>query len=88
MESPTCCASPGALAAVINLVDPDLIVLGGGLSQIERLYADVPRLWPRHVFSAGADQPLRTRLVPSLHGDASGVRGAAWLWREAAHPPR
>ena len=77
-----------ALAAVINLVDPDLIVLGGGLSQIERLYADVPRLWPRHVFSAGADQPLRTRLVPSLHGDASGVRGAAWLWREAAHPPR
>ncbi|MBE2245335.1 MAG: ROK family protein [Burkholderiaceae bacterium] len=77
-----------ALAAVINLVDPDLIVLGGGLSRIEPLYAQVPRLWPRHVFSAGADQPLRTRLVPSLHGDASGVRGAAWLWRAAAQRVR
>ncbi len=77
-----------ALAAVINLVDPDLIVLGGGLSRIERLYTEVPRLWPRHVFCTGADQPLRTRLVPSLHGDASGVRGAAWLWREAARAPR
>ncbi len=77
-----------ALAAVINLVDPDVIVLGGGLSRIESLYTQVPRLWPRHVFSSGADQPLRTRLVPSLHGDASGVRGAAWLWREAAKRAR
>ncbi len=69
-----------ALAAVINLVDPDVIVLGGGLSQIDRLYAAVPALWAKHVFSAGAAQPLRTRLAKSLHGDASGVRGAAWLW--------
>ncbi len=73
-----------ALAAVINLVDPDVIVLGGGLSQIDSLYATVPALWTRHVFSAGADQPLRTRLVRSLHGDASGVRGAAWLWGRPA----
>ncbi len=71
-----------ALAMVINLVDPDVIVLGGGLSQIEGLYTRVPALWPRHVFCAGAEQPLRTRLAKSLHGDASGVRGAAWLWRE------
>ncbi|MEO8124830.1 MAG: ROK family protein [Burkholderiales bacterium] len=77
-----------ALAAVINLVDPDVIVLGGGLSQIERLYEAVPRLWQRHVFSAGADQRLRTRLAKSAHGDASGVRGAAWLWREAARKVR
>ena len=69
-----------ALAALINVVDPDVIVLGGGLSQIERLYANVPALWARHVFSAGAgDEPLRTRLLKSRHGDASGVRGAAWL---------
>jgi fructokinase len=69
-----------ALAAVINLVDPDVIVLGGGLSRIERLYANVPALCARHVFSAGATEPLRTRLLRSVHGDASGVRGAAWLW--------
>lgn len=69
-----------ALAAVINVVDPDLIVLGGGLSQIDTLYTQVPALWPRHVFSTGAGQPLRTRLAKSLHGDASGVRGAARLW--------
>jgi fructokinase len=69
-----------ALAAVINIVDPDVIVLGGGLSQIESLYTRVPALWPGHVFSAGPGQPLRTRLAKSLHGDSSGVRGAAWLW--------
>ena len=69
-----------ALAAVINLVDPDVIVLGGGLSQIDRLYTSVPALWAQHVFSAGATAALRTRLVKSAHGDASGVRGAAWLW--------
>ena len=74
-----------ALAAVINLVDPDLVVLGGGLSQIDSLYAAVPALWERHVFSAGATQPLRTRLAKSAHGDSSGVRGAAWLW---GAPPR
>ncbi|MHB1372425.1 MAG: ROK family protein [Thauera sp.] len=65
-----------ALAGVINLLDPDVIVLGGGLSRIERLYADVPRLWLAHVFS----DEVHTRLVPAAHGDASGVRGAAWLW--------
>ncbi len=69
-----------ALASVINVVDPDMIVLGGGLSLIDRWLDEVPRLWTRHVFTAGAAQPLRTRLVRSLHGDASGVRGAAWLW--------
>lgn len=77
-----------ALAAVINLVDPDVIVLGGGLSQIEALYDAVPRLWSRHVLSVGADQPLRTRLAKSAHGDTSGVRGAAWLWRAAARHAR
>lgn len=70
-----------ALAQVINLLDPDVIVLGGGLSQIERLYRNVPRLWGAYVFSAGLRDPVRTRLARSLHGDASGVRGAAWLWR-------
>jgi fructokinase len=76
------------LASVINLVDPDVVVLGGGLSLIESLCVDVPRLWSRHVFSAGAEQPLRTRLVRSAHGDASGVRGAAWLWKELQAPQR
>jgi fructokinase/N-acetylglucosamine kinase len=65
-----------ALAGVINLLDPDVIVLGGGMSNIERLYDTVPRLWPRYVFSDRVD----TRLVPPQHGDSSGVRGAAWLW--------
>ncbi len=65
-----------ALAGVMNVLDPDVIVLGGGLSNIERLYADVPRLWPRYVFS---DQ-VATRLARHVHGDSSGVRGAAWLW--------
>ena len=65
-----------ALAGVINLLDPDVIVLGGGLSRIERLYANVPRLWGAHVFS----DTVVTRLLPARHGDASGVRGAAWLW--------
>lgn len=68
-----------ALAGIINVLDPDVIVLGGGMSNIARLYTNVPRLWREHVFCAGADE-LRTRLVPARHGDASGVRGAAWLW--------
>ena len=72
-----------ALAAVINLLDPDVIVLGGGLSRLPHLYQQVPALWGRWVFSGGAQDPVRTRLLPALHGDASGVRGAAWLWREA-----
>jgi fructokinase len=65
-----------ALAAVINIVDPDVIVLGGGMSNIRQLYRAVPRLWGDYVFSDRVD----TRLVPARHGDASGVRGAAWLW--------
>lgn len=69
-----------SLAHVINLLDPDVIVLGGGLSRLDGLYDTVPRLWGRHVFAAGAaDQPVRTLLKPALHGDSSGVRGAAWL---------
>jgi fructokinase len=65
-----------ALAQVINLLDPDIIVLGGGMSNIERLYENVPRLWTPFVFS----DHVATPLVRNLHGDSSGVRGAAWLW--------
>ena len=65
-----------ALAQVINILDPDVIVLGGGLSNMDRLYANVPRLWAGHVFS---DQ-VATKLLKHRHGDSSGVRGAAWLW--------
>lgn len=71
-----------ALASVINLLDPDVIVLGGGLSRMAHLYEDVPRLWSQWVFSGGVADPVRTELVPSQHGDASGVRGAAWLWKD------
>ncbi|HJV28335.1 MAG TPA: ROK family protein [Aromatoleum sp.] len=70
----------GALAGIINILDPNVIVLGGGLSRLERLYRNVPRRWAPHVFS----DSIVTRLVPSLHGDASGVRGAAWLWPHGA----
>lgn len=72
-----------ALASVINLLDPDVVVLAGGLSQIDLLYEQVPRLWSRWVVSGGHRDTVRTLLKPSRHGDASGVRGAAWLWREA-----
>ncbi len=65
------------LAAVINLIDPDAIVLGGGLSGITALYHRVSVLWTQYVFS----DRVVTRLLPPLHGDSSGVRGAAWLWR-------
>ena len=71
-----------ALAHVVNLLDPDVIVLGGGLSQLERLATNVPRLWGEFVFSGGVKDTVRTRLARSLHGDSSGVRGAAWLGRE------
>lgn len=71
-----------ALASVINLVDPDVIVLGGGMSNLERLYAAVPCLWGPYVFSDRVD----TRLVAPLHGDAGGVRGAAWLWDGEGSP--
>jgi len=65
-----------SLATVINILDPQVIVLGGGLSQIGRLYENVPRMWGRYVFS----DVVRTRLLAPRHGDSSGVRGAAWLW--------
>ena len=65
-----------ALAGVINVLDPDVIVLGGGMSNVGRLYTDVPRLWSRTVFS----DHVATRLARNAHGDSSGVRGAAWLW--------
>lgn len=87
------------LAAVVNVLDPDVVVLGGGLSNSSRLYARVPGIWGAYVFGAVAvpqpDRPghdpgagrsgrgaeaVRTRLVRAAHGDASGVRGAAWLW--------
>jgi fructokinase len=66
-----------ALASVVNLLDPEVIVLGGGLSGIERLYRALPRLLPAHVFGGEA----ATAILPPRHGDSSGVRGAAWLWR-------
>jgi fructokinase len=82
-----------ALASVINVLDPDVIVLGGGMSNIERLYVNVPRLWTEFVFAAGEsripnlepripnpESRVKTRLLRARHGDASGVRGAAWLW--------
>ncbi len=69
-----------ALASIINVIDPDVIVLGGGLSNIDRLYASVPRLWPPHIFS----DRVTTTLVRAKHGDSSGVRGAAWLWNTEA----
>jgi fructokinase len=65
-----------SLAIVINLLDPEVIAVGGGLSNVSTIYEQVPRLWPDYVFS----DDVRTRLCPARHGDASGVRGAAWLW--------
>ena len=70
-----------ALATVINIVDPEVVVLGGGLSQVDELYAALPPLLGEYVFSDRCDTPV----VRNRHGDSSGVRGAAWLWpaREA-----
>ncbi|MGH9308425.1 MAG: ROK family protein, partial [Vicinamibacterales bacterium] len=65
-----------ALASVVNVLDPEVIVMGGGLSNIDRLYASVPRLWGEYIFS----DHVATRLVKARYGDSSGVRGAAWLW--------
>jgi fructokinase len=81
---PECCATlerymdrlARGLASVINVVDPDAIVLGGGLSGISALYEHIPRLWARYIFS----DRVATRLLPPAHGASSGVRGAAWLW--------
>ena len=66
------------LATVINLIDPDVIVLGGGLSNIDRLYPHTKNLWGEYVFS----DEVRTELVKAQFGDSSGVRGAAWLWSD------
>ena len=65
-----------ALSHLINILDPDVIVLGGGMSNVDRLYDSVPRIWNDYVFSDRVD----TRLVKNKFGDSSGVRGAAWLW--------
>jgi fructokinase len=73
-----------ALASVINIIDPDVIVLGGGVSNIERLYERVPSLWLPHIFS----DHVVTRLTRAKHGDSSGVRGAAWLWNDQEKPQR
>jgi predicted NBD/HSP70 family sugar kinase len=86
----------GALASIINVLDPDVIVLGGGVSNIVRLYTTVPRLWGQFVFACGTSlhgssrepqglapqvkEVVKTRLKRAHHGAASGVRGAAWLW--------
>ncbi len=67
-----------SLAHVINIFDPEVIVLGGGVSNLQRLYMNVPKLWQQWIFS---DQ-VTTKLVPPKYGDSSGVRGAAWLWNE------
>jgi fructokinase len=65
-----------ALAQIINILDPDVIAIGGGISQIDAIYGRVPALWSPYVFSP----QVNTRLSPARHGAASGVRGAAWLW--------
>jgi fructokinase len=67
-----------SLAHVINILDPDVIVLGGGMGNIDRLYINVPKLWGQYVFSDRVD----TKLVAPQYGDSSGVRGAAWLWND------
>jgi len=64
------------LASVINIIDPQVIILGGGLSNVQRLYKNVPSMWEDFVFSDRVD----TQLLQAKHGDSSGVRGAAWLW--------
>lgn len=66
-----------SLATIINILDPEVIVLGGGLSNLDRLYTSIPELWKEYVFS----DTISTRLCRNRHGDSSGVRGAAWLWR-------
>ena len=71
------------LASVINILDPDVIVLGGGVSNIQLLYDRVPEFWQRYVFS----DHVTTRLCPPKHGDSSGVRGAAWLWQPDERDP-
>lgn len=69
-----------AFSVVINLIDPDVIVVGGGMSNVAGIYNDVPKLWGRYIHS----DEVKTQLKSALHGDSSGVRGAAWLWDKAA----
>lgn len=71
-------------AVTINILDPDVIVLGGGVSNVDELYRDLPGLLTRYVFSDVCETPIRK----SKHGDSSGVRGAAWLWRDELHQGR
>jgi fructokinase len=78
-----------ALASIVNVLDPDVIVLGGGMSNLTRLYTSVPRLWGDFIFAAqrrtqepNEPNEPKTRLLPAVHGATSGVRGAAWLWPE------
>ncbi len=66
------------LAVVTNILDPDVIVMGGGLSNVARLYRDLPPLVEQYGFTLGSPP----RIVKNRHGDSSGVRGAAWLWAE------
>lgn len=66
------------LGSVINILDPDCIVLGGGMSNCKQLYEKVPAIWGRYIFS----DRVSTKLLPPKHGDSSGVRGAAWLWND------
>ena len=68
-----------ALAGVVNILDPDVIILGGGMSNVDSLYTDVPKIWGQYVFS----DTVETKILPARHGDSSGVRGAAWLWPAA-----
>ncbi len=65
-----------SLAQIVNVIDPDVVVLGGGVSEIDAIYRRVPELWRGYVFS----DTVNTRLLPATHGASSGVRGAAWLW--------
>ena len=65
-----------SLAHIINIIDPDIIVLGGGMSNVKRIYENVPKLWEKWIFS----DVVNTELVAPKYGDSSGVRGAAWLW--------
>ncbi len=69
------------MASVINVIDPDVVVLGGGLSNIDRLYQNITAQWASYVFS----DVVLTKLVKAKHGDSSGVRGAAWLWHAEDH---
>jgi fructokinase len=64
------------LAQVINILDPDVIVIGGGVSRVEHLYRELPQRLPTYIFGGEASTPI----LPAMYGDSSGVRGAAWLW--------